>query len=94
METKDGTLADLCDEMDVWHAASNSSMVRLFGLISAYDRDQLWKTDGATSTAAWLSFRFGLTPNTAREWLRVARVLPELPTVQREFAEAGCRSIR
>ncbi|MEX2622299.1 MAG: DUF222 domain-containing protein [Acidimicrobiia bacterium] len=87
MDTTGGTLADLCDEMDIWHAASNSSMVRLFGLVSVYDRNELWKTDGATSMAAWLSFRFGLTPATARDWLRVARVLPELPAVQREFAE-------
>ncbi|HEX5672459.1 MAG TPA: DUF222 domain-containing protein, partial [Acidimicrobiia bacterium] len=87
METKDGTPADLCDEMDVWHAASNSSMVRLFTLISAYDRDQLWRTDGAMSMPSWLSFRFGLAPSTAREWLRIAQILPELPAVQRQFAE-------
>jgi hypothetical protein len=87
METKDGTPADLCDEMDLWHAASNSSLVKLFSLISAYDRDQLWRTDGATSMPAWLSFRFGLAPSTAREWLRIGQVLPGLPAVQREFAE-------
>jgi Domain of unknown function (DUF222)/HNH endonuclease len=87
MDTTGATLVDLCDEMDVWHAASNSSMVRLFGLISAYDRDRLWRTDGAMSMPAWLSFRFGLAPSTAREWLRIAQVLPELPAVQREFAQ-------
>lgn len=78
---------DLCDEMDVWHAASNSSMARLLGLVVEYDRDEIWKTDGATSMASWLSFRFGLAPGTARDWVRIARVLPELPAVRREFAE-------
>jgi len=53
--------ADLCDQMDVWHAASNSSLVKFFALVSVYDRDHLWKVDGATSMAAWLTFRFGLS---------------------------------
>jgi len=79
--------ADLCDQMDVWHAASNSSLVKFFALVSVYDRDHLWKVDGATSMAAWLTFRFGLSPGTAREWVTAARALPELPAVQREFAE-------
>jgi hypothetical protein len=34
----------------------------------------------------WLSWRIGLSPGTARGWVRVARRLAELPTVETAFS--------
>ena len=39
----------------------------------------LWRRSGATSIGAWLAARYGLARVTAREWVRVATALRELP---------------
>ena len=47
--------------------------------VRAFDEVDGWQQQGATSMAAWLSFRVGLTPGVAREKVRVARALAQLP---------------
>jgi hypothetical protein len=81
------TPADLTDEMDAWHAANNTSLANLLGLIVDYDRQELWSADGATSMAAWLTFQYGVTPRSARDWVEVAHALDELPALRTEFVE-------
>jgi hypothetical protein len=46
----------------------------------------LWADQGARTPAQWLSWRIGLAPSTAREQLRVAVRLRELPEVMARFA--------
>jgi hypothetical protein len=46
----------------------------------------LWADQGARSPAAWLSWRLGVAPSTAREHVRVALRLRELPLIHGRFA--------
>lgn len=45
-----------------------------------------WAEQGARTPAQWLSWRLGIAPSTAREQVRVALRLRELPGVRRRFA--------
>lgn len=45
----------------------------------------LWRRDGATSVSSWLAARYGLAWGTAREWLRVAGVVKDLPRLFRTY---------
>ena len=47
--------------------------------VRAFDEIGGWQQQGATSMAAWLGYRVGLTPGVAREKLRVSRALAQLP---------------
>lgn len=55
-------------------------------LLGEFDRRQGWLTWGCHSAAHWLSWRCGVTQVTAREQVRVARRLGELPRVAAAFA--------
>jgi hypothetical protein len=48
-------------------------------LVRHCEERQVWKVDGMPSMADWLSARFGLRYQNAREWVRVANALDELP---------------
>jgi len=63
------------------HAAT----CRWLYLVVEFDRRQGWATWGSSSCAHWLSWRCGLAPGAAREQLRVARRLDELPLVRGAF---------
>ncbi len=52
---------------------------RLLTNIREFDKRHGWRS--AQSCAHWLSWRVGWTPNTAREHVRVARALGELPHI-------------
>jgi len=60
---------------------------RLVELIGEFDRREGWGGDGIISCAHWLSWKTGLGPVAARERVRVARALPELPAIRAAFAE-------
>ncbi len=55
--------------------------IRLLCLIRDFDTAQGWAEYGCLSCAQWLSWRLGWTPVTARERLRVAHALEELPAI-------------
>ncbi len=55
--------------------------------IGEFDRREGWAGAGMLSCAHWLSWRIGLSLSTAREQVRVARRLPELPEVETAYAE-------
>ena len=57
------------------HAAT----YRLLVLIAELDRREVWAAQGALSCAHWLSWACGIDTHTAREKVRVARALGELP---------------
>jgi hypothetical protein len=46
----------------------------------------IWADHGARNPAAWLSWRLGIAPSTAREQIRVALRLRELPLIHARFA--------
>jgi len=63
------------------HAAT----ARWLLLVAEYDRRMAWADWDCKSCAHWLSWRCGLGMNAAREHLRVARSLVDLPVIRREF---------
>jgi len=50
------------------------------------DRRGSWAEEGLGSCAEWIAWRCALTPRAAREHVRVARSLPELPLTHAAFA--------
>ena len=54
-------------------------------LVAEFDRRDGWASWGAKSCGEWLSWRCGIAPRAAREQVRVARRLSELPLVCEAF---------
>jgi hypothetical protein len=59
----------------------NAANHRLLMLIAEFDRRSGWSEDGAKSCAHWLNWQCGLNLGAAREKVRVAHALEELPKV-------------
>ena len=74
------------------HAAT----YRLLVLIAELDRREIWAAQGALSCAHWLSWACGIDTHTAREKVRVARALGELPLLSEASAkgELGYSKVR
>lgn len=58
---------------------------RWLELVAEADRRGGWAESGCGSCAEWLAWRCALTPRAAREHVRVARRLPELPLIHGAF---------
>ena len=71
-------LERLGDEIAELSAHLDAATARLLELIREFDARGGWNT-GFSSCAAWLSWRVGLEPGTARERVRVARALGARP---------------
>ena len=71
------TLGDRIAELAAGIAAATGE---LLGLIREFDARNGW--EGFASCAEWLSWRTGLAPGAAREHVRVARALAELPLLR------------
>ena len=54
-------------------------------LIGEFDARQAWAGPGLLSCAHWLTWRTGMSPNAARERVRIARSLPALPLIAGAF---------
>lgn len=67
-------------------AQINAATCRWLALAAEYERRGAHETCGFASCASWLAWRCSLTPRAAREQLRVARDLEELPLIRAEFA--------
>ena len=50
-------------------------------LLAEFDRRSGWRDTGFSSTAEWLAWRIGIKPNAARERLRTALALEQLPQI-------------
>ncbi len=59
---------------------------RFLDLILDFDDREGWAAWDMPSCAAWLSWKCQLSPKTARDHLRTARALRDLPVLHREFA--------
>ena len=58
---------------------------RLLVLIREFDEKGCWELPGLTSCAHWLNFKCGIGMNAAREKVRVARALADLPRISAAF---------
>src|SRR5688500_14361519 len=85
------TLADLsddqlADQIVSWSGRIAADEAHLLTLIREFDRREGWAGVGLLSCAHWLTWRTGLGSNAARERVRVARRLDDLPAIAEAFA--------
>src|SRR5215211_6806809 len=64
-----------------------AGMARWIALVGEYDRREGWGSwRGVRSSAEWIAWRCSCSPRAAREHVRVARALRELPRTRRAFS--------
>jgi 5-methylcytosine-specific restriction endonuclease McrA len=80
-------LADLGDQITELAAHLDAGEYRFLVLIEAFDREEGWSGEGINSCAHWLNYRCGISIGVAREKVRVARALPELPQISKAYSE-------
>jgi len=71
-------ITDLCAQI-------NAASYHLLQLISKLDDEAPWGAWGLQSCAHWLNWRCGISLNAAREKVRVAHALKELPAISSAF---------
>lgn len=71
----------------VGYAAQITVLTARFSeLLAEFDERHAWSGEGIASCAQWLSWRVGMSQRAAREHVRVARALRELPLIADAFA--------
>src|SRR6476646_9251253 len=70
---------ELDTELTTLAAHLHAGTCRWLELVGELDRRGDWLEDGRDSCAEWLAWRCALTSRSAREHVRAARRLPELP---------------
>ena len=85
-ETRREEIDALADTIAVSAARIDAATHELCTSIRRFDELGGWAWQGATSCAAWLSWRLGLGVGAAGEKVRVARALGELPRIDAAFA--------
>jgi len=78
-EALEAEITELC-------AHINAASYRLLQLVAALDDEGPWGVWGLTSCAHWLNWRCGIGMNAAREKVRVAHALKQLPLISASFA--------
>lgn len=79
------------DEITELAAHISAATWRLLKLIREYDLCSGWNGGGTKSCAHWLNWKCGIALGAAREKVRVANALAELPQISAAFRE-GCLS--
>lgn len=80
------TVETLGDRIAAMAADIEAAVCAWLLLVAEFDRREGWALEGCTSCAAWVAWRCGLSPQAAREHVRVARRLTDLPKVRDAFA--------
>jgi len=80
-------LEQLGDEICELSAHLDAGTFRLLELIARFDEHGGWNGTGILSCAHWLNWKCGMNLGAARERVRVARTLPELPRISAAFRE-------
>ena len=75
------TVEELGNEIAELAVHLDAATHRLLECIRQFDAECGWEPQGAVSCAHWLAWRIGLDPATAREKVRVARALGNLPAI-------------
>src|SRR5262245_14524886 len=75
------------DEITTLTAQLTAATYRLLELLAEFDRREGWGGIGMTSCAQWLSWKCGIGPVAAREKVRVACALTELPLISAAMRE-------
>lgn len=80
------SLAVLERRIEALAAAITATTALWLGFVAEFDRRDGHQQWGFASCSGWLAWRCSLTPRSAREHLRVARSLRELPRIREAFA--------
>ena len=80
-------LEELEREITALASQIHAATCRWLALVCEYDRREGWAQWGCRSCAHWVSHQCGIAPGPAREQVRVARRLEELPLIRAAFAE-------
>jgi len=78
---------DLTEAVAQLHAAGCAIRKAMLEVVAAFDNRRLWVDDGATSMAAWLVARLGVSYGTAMAWCETADRLRWLPRLAGAFEE-------
>lgn len=78
--------AELADEITTLAGHLNAALALWLAHVAEFDRRRAWAAWGCVSCAHWIAWRCSLAPKTAREHVRVACRLEELPLVAAAFA--------
>jgi hypothetical protein len=70
---------DLMDEAERLGRMVSSTLGALLPVLGELGRRQAWRTEGATSLAAWATERMGVAEGTGRSWSHVAEKLWDAP---------------
>ena len=81
------TIDELADGICLRAGRIAAAQAELLRWIGEFDRREGWAGNGMLSCAHWLSWRAGTALGTARDQVRVARRLEELPEVAAAFAD-------
>jgi hypothetical protein len=79
-------LGRLADEIERLARDLEVALCEWLGLLAEFDRREGWAAEGARSCSEWVAWKCGLSPAAARDRVRVARRLEELPLVRTAFA--------
>ncbi len=79
-------LALIEQELESLAARLTADTARWLELVAEFDRREGWAGTGCRSTSEWIAWRCSVSPRAARENVRVARRLHELPLVSAAFA--------
>lgn len=72
-------LEEIAEEIALLAAHIHAATHRLLNLVAEFDRRRGWELGGHRSCAHWLAFRTGFNLGAAREKVRAARALTQLP---------------
>ncbi|MDX6664476.1 MAG: hypothetical protein QOG68_682, partial [Solirubrobacteraceae bacterium] len=84
----DRSLESLAERITGRAADLESALCHWLGLVAEFDRREGWAAEGCRSCSQWIAWRCGLSNLAARERVRIARRLEELPVVREAFANA------
>jgi hypothetical protein len=79
----------VADEITTLSAHIHAATHRLLTLIAEFDRLKGWERDGHRSCAHWLAFNTGIALAPAREKVRAARTLEDLPEIGAAMARGA-----
>jgi len=72
-------------ELASFASSLHALTARWLDLLTEFDKRKLWHSWGCRNAAHWLSWHCAVDPTTAREQVRVARALENLPSVREAF---------
>ena len=82
---KDQRASELADEITELYGYITAATYEFLAKVREFDENGLWEGPGLVSCAHWLNWQCGIGMNAAREKVRVARALANLPKISEAF---------